>query len=196
MKTNNLKTAATPINIKGSANECGNVAIVYDDFAGLPLKISNIDGRWWVTTPNNQLQPLEEQYGGMDATYFYLCAPGEVVGALARAKLLGRSIENPCFPVEDTLRHRIAELKRWGIMLNPKDEALTLELDAFANPSGGRRHGKYSVTCRAVGNCYEPLFDCDTFDSKVEAEEYAQIYFDFLDELEINYSFIKKNKDE
>ena len=191
MKKVNLKTVATPNNIFRNAHESGNVAIVYDDFAGEPTRVTNIDGRWWVTTPNNLLQPLEEQYGGMNATYFYLCAPGEVVGALSLAKLLGKSIENPCFPVEDTLHHRIAELKRWGIMLNPKDEALTLELKVFANEPNVRRHGKYSVTCHAVGNCYEPLFDCDAFDNKEEAEEYAQLYFDFLDEIGIDYSFIK-----
>lgn len=196
MKKVNSKKSATPKHIIRNAHESENQAIVFDDYAGVPMRVTYIDGRWWVTTPNNFLKLLSEQYGGMETDYFYLCAPGEEVGALSLVKLLGKSIENPCFAVETTLRHRMAELKRLGVALNPKDEALTLELELFTNPPNGRRQGKYSLMCCAVGDCYEPLFDCDAFACKEDAVEYGDTFFDFLKRIGINYTIINKKENE
>lgn len=51
--------SATPKGIVRYTHE-REAAIVNDDFAALPLRATNVNGKWWVTTPNNLLQPLKK----------------------------------------------------------------------------------------------------------------------------------------
>ena len=165
-------------------------AIVYDDYAGFPLKVTCIGDCWWVTTPGEPLQTREDYDQGEDIRYLYLCEAGGTVGALALAKMLGKALEHSELAVETTLHHRIENLKRLGVHLNTTDEPLTLELEVFPNPPSSYRQGKYSAWCRAVGNCYETVFDIDDFSNKKEAEECVFPYFDFLHELGITIKVI------
>ena len=164
--------------------------VVYDDFSGSPLQVTFLSGCWWVTVPGIQLQPLKDYFKGEDIDFFYLCEAGGTVGALALARMLGKTLENPEDQVDACLRNRVAALRRMGVELNVKDEKLTLELRVF--PNGGRtsRQGKYSMWCHLAGNFCEMLFDVDAFDSRKDAEQWAGFLFDYMDELNINFTII------
>lgn len=183
-KNRKTATSGTTQETKVRCGEKGFQSIVYDDYSGLALKVSFLsDGRWWITTAGEMLQPLEEYARDLDIEVYYLCEAGGKVGALALAKLLGRAMEMPECEVDVVLHQRICALRRLGVTLDVVDEPLTLELRVFENPKDSLRRGKYSVWCYAVGNCHEWLFDLDGFSDKRDAEECALCYFDFLESL-------------
>ena len=162
-------------------------AVVYDDFSGFPLMVTFLGDRWWVTTPGEKLQPLEEFFEGEDISFNFLCEAGGTVGALALAKMLGKAAEEPEQAVEVVLRQRIETLRRLGVTLDVKDEQLCLELKTFSNEGTYRPKGKYSMWCNATGNCLESIFDIDDFDSREEAEEWADRFFEFLGNVGIEF---------
>lgn len=187
MATKKQNKQVAPINKNRFACEKDYQVIVYDDFSGFPMKVTFLDGRWWITSPGLILQPLEEFLDGMEAEYFLLCEVGEKVGVLALAKMLGQALENPADKVDETLRHRVEDLKRLGVMLDVKDEALAVELRVFQNREDSMRKGKFSMWCYLAGNFGEMLFDCDGFESRKDAEEWADYYFECLGELGVEY---------
>lgn len=164
-------------------------AVVYDDFSGFPLLVTFLGERWWVTTPGMVVEPLDDYLGG-DTRYIFLCEAGGTVGALALAKMLGQALEFPEDDVMEVLAHRVADLKHLGVTLDMKDEPLKLELTVLEHKKGSHRQGKFSVWCYARSNCYEQLFDIDAFDTKQEAEDWAMCYFEFLQDLGIEFTVI------
>ncbi len=187
MNKKNSKTALS-LPSRGSANGANNFqCIVYDDFGGLPLKVTYLNGRWWVTTAGSQLEPLEDYFGGEDIGFNYLCEAGGKVGALALTKMLGLALTHPETDVDAVLRNRVGDLKRLGAELDGTDEPLELELDVISNVGKPARQGEYSVICHLAGNICEQIFDIDAFESKQHAEEWAGYLFDYMDELNINY---------
>ena len=169
-------------------------AVVYDDFAGFPVVANYLGNRWWVTTPGEMLQPLEDYFGGEDVDFRFLCEAGGTVGALALAQMLGKAVEEPEDSLDEVLRHRVENLKRLGVTLDVQDEPLVLELEVFSNEGLSHRQGKFSVWCYAKGRCCEQLFDTDGFDYKQDAEEWAGCYFDFLKELGIELNVEHNNR--
>ena len=87
-------------------------AIVYDDFAAHPLKVTFLGNRWWVTTPGEPLQPLDKVFGDKTIGFCFLCEAGGRVGALALAKLLGELHRQ--FPMAKLYGHRelVCNLKK------------------------------------------------------------------------------------
>lgn len=167
-------------------------AIVYDDFMGVPYVVTFLGNRWWMTTSNEKLQPLEEFFDKDDIRFRYLCEAGGTVGAFALAKMLGIALENPEIEVDKVLRQRVECLKRLGVTLDVKDEPLMLEMETIANGDNRFRHGKYSVTCNLNGNYFEKIFDVDAFENKDDAENWGNYYFDALENLGIEFKIIKK----
>ncbi len=177
--------SASPEDIVRYAHARNLQAIVYDGFAGVPLKVTFLNDRWWVTSPGEPLVPLEDYFGGEDIGFMFLCNAEDKVGALALAKMLGKALANPEDVVSKVLRQRVEQLKRLGATLDVKDEPLVLELEVFANKGKSSRQGKYSMWCHLEGYFCEGLFDIDAFDSMQDAEQWAGYYFDFLRELGI-----------
>ena len=175
------------------ARGSGNQAIVYDDFSGFPLQVSFLGGQWWVTTPGEMLQPLNDLLDD-DISYNYLCEAGGKVGALALAKMLGKAVEEPEIDVCKAMRQRVENLKRLGVYIDVNDEHLTLELRVFKNPEKSCRKGKFSVWCHATVCFYDVLFDIDGFSSEGDAEEWVGYYFDFLRDLGIDFIVTKYNE--
>ena len=165
-------------------------AILYNDFNGTPLKVTFLSNRWWVTSPCDTLVPLKDYFCGEDISFNFLCGAADKVGALALAKMLGKALGNPEGKVDEVMRQRVASLKRLGVTLDVKDEPLVLELKVFPNEKGSYRRGKFSAWCHLAGNLCEMLFDIDAFDSKTDAEEWARFYFDYLEELGIEFTII------
>ena len=163
--------------------------MVYDDFSGFPLLVTFLGERWWVTSPGEHLQPLDD-FLGDDSEYIFLCEAGGKVGALALAKMLGQALEFPEDDVMEVLHRRVTDLKRLDVTLDVKDESLLLELEVFEHMKDSHRQGKFSVWCYARSNCYEQLFDIDAFDTKQEAEDWAMCYFEFLQDLGIEFTVI------
>ena len=168
----------------------GLKAIVYDDFSGGPLKVTYLGDSWWVTTAGQKLQPLENYFEGMDIGFDYLCGADGKVGVLALAKMLGKALEEPEDAVETVLRNRVQALKRLGATLCVADEPLVLELEVFENKKDTMRQGKYSMWCYLADDFGEMVFDIDKFDSKQHAEEWACLYFDFLESLGIDIKIV------
>ena len=187
-----LKAATAQSPLSGGSATFGKhfKVVVYDDFSGSPLQVTFLSGRWWVTMPGVELQPLMDYFGDKDIRFIYLCEAGGKVGALALARMLGKTLENPEDQVDACLRNRVAELKRLGVTLDLKDEKLTLELRVFPNEGRTSRQGKYSMWCHLAGNFCEMLFDVDAFDSRKDAEQWAGFLFDYMDELNINFTII------
>ena len=73
------------------------------------------------------------------------------------------------------------------------DEELTLELRVFKHSRDSRRRGKYSVWCHERDCFYNMLFDVDGFDSREQAKEWADYYFEFLGELGIDFKLSEQN---
>lgn len=167
-----------------------NNIVVYDDFSGFPLSVTYLGECWWVTSPGLQLQLLEDYFQGEDINFIFLCEAGGTVGALALARMLGKTLENPENRVDECMRNRVAALKRLGVKLDVKDEELLLELEVYSNQGSRTRQGNYSVKCHLAGDYFEQLFDIDSFDSKKDAEEWAKFFFDYLEELNINFTII------
>lgn len=167
-------------------------AVVYDRFAGVPLQVAFIGNKWWVVTPGEAVQPLDNYLGDEYIGFCYLCEAGGKVGALALARMLGVALENPEDRVDEVLRQRVKSLERLGVTLDVKDEPLLLETDTISNEGSPVRHGKYSVICHLHGNYFERLFDVDAFDSKHDAEEWAGYYFDALEDLGLKFNIINK----
>lgn len=187
------KQRTTPNIINRFACSGNNQAVVYDTFAGSPLKLTFLRNSWWVTTPGSKLEPLEEYLEGEDIGIRYLCEAGGKVGALALAKMLGHALENPEDSVEDTLRRRVRSLKRMGLTLDVDDEPLLLELEVTQNEHGSWRHGNFSARCHVAGNCLETVFDIDAFDTEQDAEEWVLGYFEFLQDLGVELIVKRKN---
>ena len=164
--------------------------VVYDNYYGNPILVTFLGNRWWVVTPGEMLQPLEECFGGDDISFFMLCEAGGTVGALALAKMLGHALENPEDEVCNVMHWRVAELNRLGVTFDLMDEPLLLELDVFPNEHYSRREGKFTMTCYAQGACNVCLFNIDGFDLKVDAEGRARFYFDYLSHLGIRFTLI------
>lgn len=186
-KTAASDTTRTNIISRGRENfQC----VVYDDFSGYPLSVTFLGNRWWVTSPSMQLQPLEDHFQGEDIHFNFLCEAGGTVGALALARMLGLALTNPESRVDECMRNRVAALKRLGVTLDVKDEALALELEVYSNEGSRTRQGDYSVKCHLAGNYFEQLFDIDAFDSKKGAEEWAGYFFDILEELSVSFTVV------
>ena len=168
-------------------------AVVYDRFAGVPLQVAFIGNKWWVVTPGEAVQPLDNYLGDEYIGFCYLCEAGGKVGALALARMLGKALENPEAEVDEVLRQRVKSLERLGVTLDLKDEPLLLEMDTFSNDNKPARQGNYSVMCHLHGNYFERIFDIDGFESKNVAEEWAGFYFDTLESLGIEFEIIKGN---
>ena len=164
--------------------------IVFDDFSGFPLKVSFIGNRWWIMTPGEKLQPLEDYMDADDIGFCYLCEANGKVGALAVAKMLGKALTNPEVEVDKVLHQRVKSLKRLGVTLDVKDEPLLMEMDTITNEGNPSRHGKYSVICHLHGNYFETIFDIDAFDTKHDAEEWVGYYYDTLENLGIKFKII------
>lgn len=181
---------------KSQTVKCGDPfkAVVYDDFAGVPLVVTFLGGRWWVTTPGEKVQTLEDYFEGEDIDCRFLCEAGGRVGALALAKMLGKALENPEDYVDKILRQRVNSLKRLGVTLDVKDEPLVLELSIFTNFDKPARQGGYSAVCHLDGNCFVNIFDIDAFETRHDAEEWTGYYFELLEELGIEYKIVKDNR--
>ena len=164
--------------------------VVYDDFAGIPLSITFLGNRWWMTTSGEKLQPMEDYCDGDDISFCFLCEAGGKVGALALAKMLGKAAENPEDKVDEVLHQRVDSLKRLDVTLDVKDEPLLLELDIISNESYKHRQGKYSALCHLHGNLCERIFDIDAFDTKHDAEEWVSYYFDALEKQGIEFKIV------
>ena len=192
MTSRALKAATAQSPLSGGSATFGKhfKVVVYDDFSATPLQVTFLNDEWWVTAPGIQLQPLKDYFGDKDIRFIYLCEAGGKVGALALARMLGKTLENPVDRVDECLRNRVAELKRLGVELNVKDEKLTLELRVFPNEGRTSRQGKYSMWCHLAGNFCEMLFDVDGFGSKKNAEQWVVCYFDLLSELGIIYNIV------
>ncbi len=165
-------------------------AVVYDNFSGCPIVVAFLGNRWWVVTPGEKVQPLEEYIDDEDISFCFLCEAGGKVGALALARMLGVALENPEDRVDEVLRQRVKSLERLGVTLDVKDEPLLLEMEAFTNDGRLARHGNYSVICHLHGNSFERIFDVDAFESKQVAEEWAGFYFDTLENLGIEFKIV------
>ena len=186
-----VRPSRLPNFIDGSATCVNNFqAIVYSSFAGTPLKTTFLDGRWWVTTPGEKLQLLENYFEGEDIGFNFLCEADGKVGALALTKMLGKALEEPEEEVDKVLRNRVSDLKRLGVELDVKDEALMLELQVVPNEGKTRRQGKYSVWCHLADNFCEMLFDIDAFETKKDAEEWSRYLFDYLEELGVKFTIV------
>ena len=172
--------------------QTNNNFIVYDDFSATPLKVSFLGGMWWLTTPGLRLQPLKDYFEGADGIHFnYLCEAGGKVGALALARMLGKTLENPLDAVDVDMRNRVAALKRLGVTLDVKDELLPLVVEVYSNEGFRTRQGNYSVKCHLAGDYFVELFDIDAFDSREGAEQWAGYYFDLLEELGVEFTVVK-----
>ena len=147
--------------------------VVYDDFAGVPLVVTFLGSRWWVTTPGEKVQTLEDYFEGEDIDCRFLCEAGGRVGALALAKMLGKALD---------------------VTLDVKDEPLVLELSIFTNFDKPARQGGYSAVCHLDGNCFVNIFDIDAFETRHDAEEWTGYYFELLEELGIEYKIVKDNR--
>ena len=165
-------------------------AVVYDNFAGCPIVVAFLGNRWWVVTPGEKVQPLEEYMATEDISFCFLCEAGGKVGALALARMLGLALANPEDRVDEVLRQRVKSLERLGVTLDVKDEPLLLEMEVFSNDGRPARHGNYSMMCHLHGNCFERIFDVDAFDSKADAEEWAGYFFDTLENLGIEFKIV------
>ena len=164
-------------------------AIVYDDYAGEPLKATHLNNAWWITTPGMKLQTLEDYFEGEEVSIIYLCEDGGTVGALELAKMLGKALENPESAVDDVLRQRVEHLKRMGVKLD-MNEPLLLELDIVSNEGKPARQGKFSAMCRLADDYCEWLFDIDAFQTKQDAEKWVGYYFALLDDLGSDFTII------
>ena len=171
-------------------NRNSNKVVVYDDFAGFPLQVVFLDRRWWVVTPGEQLQPLDDYFEDDDIGFRFLCEARGTVGALALARMLGKAAENPEDKVDEVLRQRVDSLKRLGVTLDVKDESLLLELEIKSNEGYKHRQGKYSAYCHLHGNLFERIFDIDAFETKHGAEEWVSYYFDMLEKLGIDFKIV------
>ena len=192
-KNNFQKSAASGTTREGLVSRGSeNKVIVYDDFSGFPLQVSFLGSQWWVTTPGEMLQPLNE-YIGEGISYNYLCEAGGKVGALALAKMLGKTLDEPEIDVRRTMRQRVEDLKRLGVTIDVNDERLTLELRVFKHGKDSLRQGKYSVWCHERDCFCNMLFDIDGFDSRENAKEWADYYFKFLGELGIDFKLSERN---
>ena len=192
MKNKTKKTTAQSLLSGGSATCVKNFqCVLYDDFAGFPLKVTFLNDRWWVTSPSAKLQPLEDYFEGADDINFnYLCEAGGKVGALALTKMLGLALTNPETDVVEVLHSRVSELRHLGVELDLMDELLVLELVVISNEGNPARQGKYSAICNLADNICEQIFDIDAFDSKEDAEKWTGYLFDYLEKLNINFTFI------
>ena len=191
----NQNKSATSGTAQSQTVKCGSVykAVVYDNFAGCPIVVAFLGNRWWVVTPGEKVQPLEEYIDDEDISFCFLCEAGGKVGALALARMLGLALANPEDRVDEVLRQRVKSLERLGVTLDLKDEPLLLEMDTFSNDDKPARQGNYSVMCHLHGNYFERIFDIDGFESKNVAEEWAGFYFDTLESLGIEFEIIKGN---
>ena len=201
MKTDNINNVTRPkgkpdVTTKRKMNQCASrvsknfQCIVCDDFGGFPMKVTYLNGCWWVTTPGSTLQPLKDYVGKMGLKFIYLAEVGGKVGALALIKMLGHALENPECEVYKVLRNRVRDLKRLGIELDVKDEELQLELEVFNNEGKPGRQGNYSVICHLADNVCEWVFDIDAFDSKRDAEQWGCYLFDYIEELGVNFTIV------
>lgn len=171
-----------------------NHIIVYDDYCGYPLRVTAIEGRWWVVTPGERLQRLEEYYKSKEIGFCCLCQEGEKVGAVALAQMLGRAAENPEMEVDTTLYNRVEHLRRMGVEFNLNDEPLKLQLRVLSNKPGSQLQGKSSLSCQMVNNMLCTLFVADCFDNEKDAQEWGQIYISFLrDTLKMDVEVINVN---
>jgi len=169
--------------------------IVYDDYSAMPLQVSFMGDNWWVTTPGEKLQLLEDYFeGAHDINFCFLCEAGERVGALALARMLGKALEEPEDTLEMVLNQRVKALRRLGVEFNVDDEVLQLELRVFANEEKSKRQGRYSVWCHIADNFCDMLFDIDCFDKREDAEAWVNVYFDTLTSLGIRYTLVNKGE--
>lgn len=173
---------------RGSENQ----AVVYDDYAGFPYRVSFLGNRWWVTTPGEPLQPLSDLLDD-DISFNFLCGADGKVGALALAMMLGKALTEPEDEVMRVMHKRVKSLKRLGVRMDLHDEQLTLELRVFKHSKDSLRRGKYSVWCHERDCFYNMLFDIDGFDSREQAKEWPDYYFEFLGELGIDFKLSEQN---
>ncbi len=167
-----------------------NKVVVYDEFAGGPLVVTFLGDQWWVTSPGERLQPLEDYFDGANIGFRYLCEDKGKVGALTLVRLLGKAIEEPEYDIQVTMQQRVDTLKRLGVELDVEGEPLTVELTVFKNSAKSHRQGKYSAWCTLNGDICTTLFDLDGFSSKEDAEVWAETYFEFLHRLGINLTIL------
>ena len=168
-------------------------AVVYDNFSGCPIVVAFLGNRWWVVTPGEKVQPLEEYIDDEDISFCFLCEAGGKVGALALARMLGLALANPEDRVDEVLRQRVKSLERLGVTLDVKDEPLELEMEIIPNENRSGREGNYSAVCHMHGNYFERFFDIDAFESKHDALEWTSYYFDELENVGIELEIIKSN---
>ena len=114
--------------------------VVYDNYSGNPILVTFLGNRWWVVTPGEMLQPLEECFGGDDISFFMLCEAGGTVGALALAKMLGHALENPEDEVCNVMHWRVAAAqstrgRRSRNSPMPKSSAVRRENTGIAVPA-------------------------------------------------------------
>ena len=173
--------------------ETNNQIIVYDDFAGCLLQVTFLDGQWWVTTPDEILQPLEKYFDNDKIAFCFLCHAGGKVDALGLAKVLGRVLENPFDDIDKEILQRMRQLKRLGIIEGWAGEKLTFEWKVFSNDKYPRRQGKYSLICDEVSH-HLTMFNMDAFDDEAEAESWAKTYFDYLRTLKIKVNEMKSKE--
>lgn len=164
--------------------------VVYDNYMGNPFSLTFLGSQWWITTPGDKLQTVDEFTDSDDIGFSYLCEADGKVGALALARMLGRALENPEDQVDEVLRQRVKSLKRLGVTLDVKDEPLTLELDINPIAEGSIRQGKYAAICHLHDNYFEMLFNIDAFETKHDAEEWVGYYFDMLEKLGIEFRIV------
>ena len=170
-----------------------NQAVVYDDFAGFPYRVSFLGDRWWVTTPGEPLQPLNDLLDD-DIGFHFLCGADGRVGAMALAKMLGKALAGPEDEVERVMRQRVRNLKQLGVWLDVNDERLTLELQVFTHSKASRRRGKYSVWCHETDCFCNMLFDVDGFESRETAKQWSYYYYEYLGELGIDFIVTENNE--
>ena len=175
--------------------EKNNQIIVYDNYAGRPLQVSFFGDHWWVTSPDETLQPLEDYFHGSEYLHFrFLCNQWGTVDAISLAKMLGKALENPFDTIDVELPSRVKELLRLDAGEGWENETVDFEWELLNNKKYLRREGKYSIRCWLV-DTQDTMFDIDAFDEEEEAEEWATTYFEFLRSLKIKVNVTRKEQE-
>ena len=165
--------------------ETNNRIIAYTKFSGMPFQLTFLGGEWWVTTPGEPLEPLS--YTSWDDLHF-LTTCGGSIRAIDLAKMLGKTVENPCNEVYGELCQRMNMLHRLDCNEAWKGESLKFEwvIEKKEKPSDGFEN-EYCLKCKEA--YYDMMMiDVDGFEDEATALDYIDSYFGIFTDEGIKYN--------
>ena len=148
--------------------------VVYGKCSGVATIATFLGNQWWITSKDEQLEPLYEESPYDKSDYRYLCEKDELILVKDLAGMMGCALMCGDENAKEILKSRFKDINALGVKFQAVPQVLNLRVRVLENK------GAYTVWCDDCDSEWMRLFNLDGFDDAKMALGWAKAYIEFF----------------